>query len=91
MLELFRKILTCPYFYFIISLHFRKADMHASSKPSFVHSLAASCLGLAMLSLSILSSAAVSEEKVLNVYNWSDYLAPDTIPNFEKETGIKVR
>ena len=65
--------------------------MRASSKPSFVHSLAASCLGLTMLSLSILSSAAVSEEKVLNVYNWSDYLAPDTIPNFEKETGIKVR
>ena len=31
------------------------------------------------------------EEKVLNIYNWSDYLAEDTIPNFEKETGIKVR
>jgi putrescine transport system substrate-binding protein len=33
----------------------------------------------------------VEEEKVLNIYNWSDYLAEDTIPNFEKETGIKVR
>ena len=32
-----------------------------------------------------------NEEKVLNIYNWSDYLAEDTIPNFEKETGIKVR
>jgi len=31
------------------------------------------------------------EEKVLNVYNWSDYIADDTIKNFEKETGIKVR
>ena len=31
------------------------------------------------------------DEKVLNIYNWSDYLAEDTIPNFEKETGIKVR
>jgi putrescine transport system substrate-binding protein len=30
------------------------------------------------------------EEKVLHIYNWSDYIAPDTIPNFEKETGIKV-
>lgn len=30
------------------------------------------------------------EEKVLNVYNWSDYIAPETIANFEKETGIKV-
>ncbi|WP_411834501.1 polyamine ABC transporter substrate-binding protein [Pseudoxanthomonas mexicana] len=26
----------------------------------------------------------------LNVYNWSDYIAEDTIPNFEKATGIKV-
>ena len=30
------------------------------------------------------------DEKVLNFYNWSDYIAPDTIANFEKETGIKV-
>jgi putrescine transport system substrate-binding protein len=34
---------------------------------------------------------AEEEEKVLNVYNWSDYIADDTIKNFEKETGIKVR
>ena len=34
---------------------------------------------------------AQEEEKVLNVYNWSDYIAEDTIANFEKETGIKVR
>ncbi|WP_341903134.1 extracellular solute-binding protein [Polaromonas sp. YR568] len=31
-----------------------------------------------------------TEEKVLNVYNWPDYIAKDTIANFEKETGIKV-
>lgn len=31
-----------------------------------------------------------AEEKVLNVYNWSDYIAEDTIANFEKQTGIKV-
>ena len=35
--------------------------------------------------------AAAQEEKILNVYNWSDYIAEDTIANFEKETGIKVR
>ncbi|NOT18556.1 MAG: extracellular solute-binding protein [Sulfuriferula sp.] len=35
--------------------------------------------------------ANAAEEKVLNIYNWSDYIAPDTIKNFEKETGIKVR
>jgi len=32
-----------------------------------------------------------TEPKVLNIYNWSDYIADDTIRNFEKETGIKVR
>ena len=33
---------------------------------------------------------AAAEEPVLNLYIWNDYLAEDTIPNFEKETGIKV-
>ena len=37
------------------------------------------------------TSALAQEEKVLNIYNWSDYIAEDTIQNFEKETGIKVR
>jgi putrescine transport system substrate-binding protein len=27
----------------------------------------------------------------LNLYSWADYIAPDTVANFEKETGIKVR
>ena len=27
----------------------------------------------------------------LNVYNWSNYVAPDTIPNFEREFGVRVR
>ena len=31
------------------------------------------------------------DEKVLNFYNWSDYIAPDAIASFEKLTGIKVR
>lgn len=30
------------------------------------------------------------DEKVLNLYIWADYLAPDTISSFEKLTGIKV-
>ena len=29
-------------------------------------------------------------EKVLNVYNWSDYIEPTVIESFEKDTGIKV-
>ena len=34
--------------------------------------------------------AAAAEEKVLNIYNWPDYIAKDMVANFEKETGIKV-
>jgi putrescine transport system substrate-binding protein len=29
--------------------------------------------------------------KELNIYNWSDYIGENTVANFEKETGIKVR
>src|SRR5690606_20566780 len=36
------------------------------------------------------AGGAGEEEKVLNLYIWNDYLAEDTISNFEKETGIKV-
>src|ERR1700681_3062329 len=36
------------------------------------------------------SSAAPDSGKVLNLYIWSDYLAANTLPDFEKQTGIKV-
>jgi putrescine transport system substrate-binding protein len=36
-------------------------------------------------------AARAEEEQVLNIYNWADYIAPDTVKAFEKETGIKVR
>jgi putrescine transport system substrate-binding protein len=35
-------------------------------------------------------SSSQSEERVLNIYNWADYIAPDTLGNFEKEYGIRV-
>jgi putrescine transport system substrate-binding protein len=34
--------------------------------------------------------AVNTEEKVLNIYHWPDYIAKDMVANFEKETGIKV-
>ncbi|MBP6627591.1 MAG: polyamine ABC transporter substrate-binding protein [Arenimonas sp.] len=34
--------------------------------------------------------AAGEAEKVVYVYNWSDYIAQDTLANFEKASGIKV-
>ncbi len=35
-------------------------------------------------------AAAPAEEKVVNVYNWSDYIDPEMLKAFTKETGIKV-
>jgi len=37
------------------------------------------------------AAAAAAEDKVLNVYNWSDYIDPAVIAQFEAETGIEVR
>ncbi|MEO1120745.1 MAG: spermidine/putrescine ABC transporter substrate-binding protein PotF, partial [Pseudomonadota bacterium] len=36
------------------------------------------------------ATTALAQDKVVNVYNWSDYIAEDTIAKFEAETGIKV-
>jgi putrescine transport system substrate-binding protein len=64
----------------------------------FVKRLLSACSGcclmlaaLAALAALPLVAAAQPEEKILNVYNWSNYIGPDTVANFEKETGIKVR
>ncbi len=46
---------------------------------------------IAAASCGTFARAQAAEPKVLNIYNWSDYIADDTIKNFEKETGIKVR
>ena len=43
---------------------------------------------LAFSSLPPVPSAA--EEKIVNMYNWADYIGPDTIADFEREYGIRV-
>ncbi|MEH6589527.1 MAG: polyamine ABC transporter substrate-binding protein [Halioglobus sp.] len=43
-------------------------------------------LGSALLSLSTLAA----EPPVLNIYNWSDYIDPDALKEFEQEYGINV-
>jgi len=64
-----------------------------SSLPPVRNALMALAAGAAAATAMCWAGPAVAqeEEKVLNIYNWSDYIAPDTIANFEKETGIKVR
>jgi putrescine transport system substrate-binding protein len=46
------------------------------------------CIALAALSS---GAAQAEEEKVLNVYNWAEYIGENTVREFEKETGIRVR
>ena len=60
-----------------IASRFRRAGLLATAAAVFA-------------ALAALAPAAHAQQKVLNVYNWSDYIAEDTIRNFEKETGIKV-
>src|SRR5205823_9657127 len=46
---------------------------------------------LAAVCVAITPAAAQPKERVVNVYNWSDYMAPGVVEDFSKETGIKVR
>ncbi len=48
-------------------------------------------IGAGVLAAIILTAVAcAAEEKRLNIYNWSDYIADITVPDFENATGIKV-
>ena len=40
--------------------------------------------------LAACSHGAQSDDKVVNVYNWSDYIDPQVVQDFEKQYGIKV-
>ncbi|WP_224787661.1 polyamine ABC transporter substrate-binding protein [Pseudomonas fluorescens] len=35
--------------------------------------------------------SAMAADNVVNLYSWSDYVAPETLQRFERETGIRVR
>jgi putrescine transport system substrate-binding protein len=42
------------------------------------------------LAVGTLSSAS-AQQRVVNVYNWSDYIDPQVLTDFTKETGIRVQ
>ncbi len=46
--------------------------------------------GIFSLSVIFAGLAQAEEEKVVNVYNWSDYIDESILEDFEAETGIKV-
>src|SRR3979490_437824 len=50
------------------------------------------CLALVAAAVSISPGAAQPKaERIVNVYNWTDYIAPTVVEEFTKETGIKAR
>jgi putrescine transport system substrate-binding protein len=40
--------------------------------------------------LALHASLAEAEERIVNFYNWSNYMAPGVLEDFTRETGIKV-
>jgi len=57
--------------------------MARASRLAFVAALAAAAVA-------VLSAPARPADRVVNFYNWSNYVAPDVLETFTKETGIKV-
>lgn len=53
-------------------------------------SLVAACSGNSSPPPQASTAAAAASENVLNIYNWSDFIGPSIISDFEKESGIKV-
>jgi putrescine transport system substrate-binding protein len=58
----------------------------------FTRSKCAGLLGAlaVLLAAAGATSAGAAEEKRLFIYNWTDFIGHDTVPEFEKETGVKV-
>ncbi len=57
------------------------------------HAKLLSLTGTMLCSLTALTpmNAARAADTTINVYNWSDYIAKDTIAGFEKQSGITVK
>ena len=65
-------------------------DLNDLSMPSIFRAFATAALAL-VAGAAAINSAAVQNARVVNVYNWSDYIEPKVIEDFTKETGIKVQ
>lgn len=46
---------------------------------------------LVALAFGAMTAMSVAADRVVNVYNWSDYIDPAILEDFTKETGIKVK
>src|SRR5471030_3410438 len=48
------------------------------------------CSAAVAAMLALFSPPARAEERTVNFYNWSNYVAPGVLEDFTRETGIKV-
>jgi putrescine transport system substrate-binding protein len=62
----------------------RRVRSRRSANPKMIRFLAPFAVALALV------SGASAQERVVNVYNWSDYVDPKVLEDFTKATGIKV-
>ena len=70
-----------------------RSDAASSVTPRSLTELASSLTLLAMtlvMTVSVLIAPARAQERVLNIYNWTDYIDPAALERFQKETGITV-
>ena len=72
----------------------RAESLRAASnqEEDFIMTIAKNILRSAVLAVVVvsISGAASAQDRVLNVTNWGEYIAEDTIANFEAEYDIKV-
>jgi len=57
-------------------------------------SMHARTLAVALAAICALAASATGQgkqERIVNVYNWSDYIDPGVLEDFTRETGIKVK
>src|SRR6185437_14240193 len=65
-------------------------DLNNRPMPSIFHALATATLAF-VVGAGAINPAGAESARVVNVYNWSDYIDPKVLEDFTKETSIKVQ
>lgn len=59
--------------------------------PSCIAAITRVALPVLLVATSSLSASAAEPGKTLNFYNWGEYITPEALTEFQKETGIAVK
>src|SRR6266571_2396192 len=69
----------------------RQDSRHSALEGTLAMRQAIRLAALAAVCVAITPAHGQPKERIVNVYNWSDYIAPTVVDDFSKQTGIKVR